>query len=208
MPQLQTAWLSRGSSVCGDVIRHWTVGRVDPAQAPQPAPPRCRGNAERRHQRVHRAAICSPSARCREAPSWLSTPTRAKRSAGRASSTRSPPPGTRSQLPSAPTPRSSPPPTRKPARSTSSGTRRDSPTPTAPTTASANGAQPSSRDTHALLLGYDNPAGAAPYFRNCRTLATINNGVGLNNNQQGLPVQLCRPAAPWASLWPHLIHYD
>jgi hypothetical protein len=68
--------------------------------------------------------------------------------------------------------------------------------------------QPSPRDTHTLLLGYDNPADAAPYFRSCRTLATINNGVGLNNNQQGLPVQLCRPAAPWASLWPHLIHYD
>jgi Dolichyl-phosphate-mannose-protein mannosyltransferase len=68
--------------------------------------------------------------------------------------------------------------------------------------------QPSSRDTHALVLGYDNAADAAPYFRNCRTLATINNGVGLNNNQQGLPVQFCQPAASWASLWPHLIHYD
>jgi Dolichyl-phosphate-mannose-protein mannosyltransferase len=68
--------------------------------------------------------------------------------------------------------------------------------------------QPPTRDTYTLLLGYDNPTDAAPYFDDCRTLATINNGVGLKNNQQGLPVQLCRPAAPWATLWPHLIHYD
>jgi hypothetical protein len=68
--------------------------------------------------------------------------------------------------------------------------------------------KPAASDTQALLLGYSGPTDAAPYFRNCRTLATINNGVGLNNNQQGLPVQLCRPAAPWATIWPHLVHYN
>ena len=68
--------------------------------------------------------------------------------------------------------------------------------------------QPAAQDTRALLIGYDGPADAAPYFRGCRTLATINNGVGLENNEQGLPVQLCRPAAAWTGLWPHLVHYD
>jgi hypothetical protein len=68
--------------------------------------------------------------------------------------------------------------------------------------------KPPATATHALLLGYQNAADAAPYFRNCHTLATINNGVGLNNNEQGLPVQLCHPIASWQTLWPHLTHYD
>jgi hypothetical protein len=67
--------------------------------------------------------------------------------------------------------------------------------------------QPASSDTHTLLIGFNNPADAAPNFDNCHTLATINNGVGLNNNQQGLPVMLCQPAAPWMTLWPHLVHF-
>jgi hypothetical protein len=68
--------------------------------------------------------------------------------------------------------------------------------------------EPPASATHALLLGYQNAADAAPYFRNCHTLATINNAVGLNNNEQGLPVQLCHPTASWQTLWPHLTHYD
>jgi hypothetical protein len=68
--------------------------------------------------------------------------------------------------------------------------------------------QPAAHDTYALVLGYDGPADAAPYFHRCHTLATINNGVGLKNHQQGLPVQLCQPAAPWTTLWPHLIHFN
>lgn len=69
-------------------------------------------------------------------------------------------------------------------------------------------AKPPPSANHALLLGYQNAADAAPYFQNCHTLATINNDVGLDNNEQGLPVQLCRPTASWQKLWPHLIHYD
>jgi hypothetical protein len=68
--------------------------------------------------------------------------------------------------------------------------------------------EPPPSATHAFLLGYQNAGDAAPYFENCQTLATINNGVGLDNNEQGLPVQLCRPTASWQRLWPHLIHYD
>jgi 4-amino-4-deoxy-L-arabinose transferase-like glycosyltransferase len=68
--------------------------------------------------------------------------------------------------------------------------------------------EPAAGDTYALLVGYDGPTDAAPYFRQCRTLALVNNGVGLKNNEQGLPVQLCHPAAGWATLWPHLVHFD
>jgi len=68
--------------------------------------------------------------------------------------------------------------------------------------------KPPVSDTHALLLGYPDTRYLSRDFRDCRTLATINDGVGLDNNEQGLPVQLCRPAASWQTLWPHLTHYD
>ena len=67
---------------------------------------------------------------------------------------------------------------------------------------------PPAADTRALLVGFNDAADAAPYFDRCRTLATVNDGVGLNNNEQGLPVMLCRTTAPWPTLWPHLTHYD
>jgi hypothetical protein len=68
--------------------------------------------------------------------------------------------------------------------------------------------RPPELDRHALLLGYDGPADAAPYFGQCRVLAHIDNGVGLDNDEQGLPVMLCRPRASWQTLWPHLRHYE
>ena len=67
--------------------------------------------------------------------------------------------------------------------------------------------KPAADDTHALLVGYDGPADAAPYFHGCRTLATINNGVGLNNNEQGLPGPALPTRATWTALWPHLVHF-
>ncbi|MGA8745353.1 MAG: glycosyltransferase family 39 protein [Solirubrobacterales bacterium] len=67
---------------------------------------------------------------------------------------------------------------------------------------------PPPTDTHALLVGFENSTEAAPYFGQCRTLATVNNRVGLNNQEQGLPVLLCSTTEPWTKLWPHLMHYD
>jgi hypothetical protein len=68
--------------------------------------------------------------------------------------------------------------------------------------------RPPDSDTHALLLGYDGPRDAAPYFSGCRRLARIDNGDGLDNGEQGLPVLLCRTAQPWSQLWPRLRHYQ
>jgi 4-amino-4-deoxy-L-arabinose transferase-like glycosyltransferase len=68
--------------------------------------------------------------------------------------------------------------------------------------------KPPATDTQALLIGFDNAAAAAPYFARCRTLATINNRVGLNNQEQGLPLMLCHTTSPWQTLWPRLTHYD
>jgi 4-amino-4-deoxy-L-arabinose transferase-like glycosyltransferase len=68
--------------------------------------------------------------------------------------------------------------------------------------------QPRAADTRALLVGFNNAADAAPYFDQCRTLATVNDRVGLDNQEQRLPLMLCRTTAPWPTLWPHLTHYD
>jgi 4-amino-4-deoxy-L-arabinose transferase-like glycosyltransferase len=67
---------------------------------------------------------------------------------------------------------------------------------------------PPPRDSHALVVGFENAAEAAPQFRSCRRLARIDDGVGLDNQEQGMPVLLCRPTAPWRALWPSLRHYD
>jgi hypothetical protein len=68
--------------------------------------------------------------------------------------------------------------------------------------------RPPARDDRALVLGFDGPADAAPAFAGCRRLATVNNGVGLANDEQGLPLLLCRPTAAWTALWPRLTHFD
>jgi 4-amino-4-deoxy-L-arabinose transferase-like glycosyltransferase len=68
--------------------------------------------------------------------------------------------------------------------------------------------QPTASATSALVIGYNGPSDAAPSFTGCTTLARIDNGVGLDNDEQGLPVMLCHPSASWATLWPRLRHYD
>jgi hypothetical protein len=68
--------------------------------------------------------------------------------------------------------------------------------------------RPPEQDAHALLVGYDDGADAAPEFAGCRRLATIDDGVGLDNDEQGLPLLLCRPTSSWAALWPRLTHYN
>ena len=62
-------------------------------------------------------------------------------------------------------------------------------------------------DTRALLAGFNDAADAAPYFDRCHNLATVDNGVGLSNDEQGLPVMLCHVTSPWTTLWPRLTHY-
>lgn len=68
--------------------------------------------------------------------------------------------------------------------------------------------RPPAGDTHVLLIGAADRADAAPYFDRCDVLATVNDGVGLNNQEQGNPLLLCHITGPWAALWPHLVHYD
>ena len=67
---------------------------------------------------------------------------------------------------------------------------------------------PPARDTHALLVGFDGAADAAPFFAGCRRLGKVDNGVGLENDEQGLPLLLCRPTSSWRAFWSRLTHFD
>ncbi len=68
--------------------------------------------------------------------------------------------------------------------------------------------RPPAGDDQALVIGFDGPSDAAPAFTGCRRVATVDNGVGLDNDEQGLPLLLCRPAASWSALWPGLTHFN
>ncbi len=46
-------------------------------------------------------------------------------------------------------------------------------------------------------------------FETCRTVARLDNGIGLDNEEQGAPVAVCTGRTePWATLWPRLRHLD
>jgi hypothetical protein len=67
---------------------------------------------------------------------------------------------------------------------------------------------PPDADTSAVVVGLD-PVETQIYFRGCRVRARINNGVGLNNDEQGRSVWTCSSERrPWSALWKSLRHYD
>jgi hypothetical protein len=62
--------------------------------------------------------------------------------------------------------------------------------------------------TVVLLVGYDLTR-VAGWFADCAELARLDNRVGVDNEEQGNPVLVCRqPHQPWHELWPQLQHYD
>ncbi len=57
-----------------------------------------------------------------------------------------------------------------------------------------------------IVLGYGDPG---TDFTGCRVAATIDNGVALENEEQGGAVFVCEaPRRPWRELWPALSHLD
>jgi hypothetical protein len=68
--------------------------------------------------------------------------------------------------------------------------------------------RPGASDERALLVGFDGPADAAPNFASCRRLGRVDDGVGLENDEQDLPLMLCRPTGSWGALWPRLTHFN
>jgi len=57
-----------------------------------------------------------------------------------------------------------------------------------------------------IVLGFNEPS---VDFADCRQAATIDNGVELDNEEQGGAVFVCdRPRRPWREAWPALSHLD
>ena len=57
-----------------------------------------------------------------------------------------------------------------------------------------------------IVIGYER-ARLEQWFGSVEEAARIDNGVGLDNDEQGTPVWICRDRlAPWAQLWPQLRH--
>ncbi len=67
---------------------------------------------------------------------------------------------------------------------------------------------PPDADTTAVVVGLD-PFETRRYFRGCGVRARIDNGLGLNNDEQGRSVWICSSERrPWSALWSSLRHYD
>jgi hypothetical protein len=48
-----------------------------------------------------------------------------------------------------------------------------------------------------------------PMFDDCTVRARLDNGVGVDNEEQGLPIAVCTGrTSSWAALWPRLHHLD
>jgi len=57
-----------------------------------------------------------------------------------------------------------------------------------------------------VVVGYGQ-ARVDELFGSCQQRATLDNGLGLETDEQGAPVWLCGfPVKPWAQLWPELSH--
>ena len=67
---------------------------------------------------------------------------------------------------------------------------------------------PPDADTTAVVVGLD-PFETRRYFRGCGVRARIDNGLGLNNDEQGRSVWICSSERrSWSALWSSLRHYD
>jgi hypothetical protein len=68
---------------------------------------------------------------------------------------------------------------------------------------------PPDSDTAAILVGEELDATVAADFRGCAVRAHVNDGLGLNNQEQGVPVWFCATTSrPWSMMWTSLRHYN
>ncbi len=59
--------------------------------------------------------------------------------------------------------------------------------------------------TVVIHVGDWRPTDYGSYFTGCRDVATIDNGLGIENGEQGTPVSVCTGLrAPWSVMWPQL----
>ena len=70
------------------------------------------------------------------------------------------------------------------------------------------GPPPDSADGPALVVRQEDTDGIERYFTDCRRVARVDNGQGVENEEQGAEVVLCSGTTePWSRLWPALRHY-
>lgn len=70
------------------------------------------------------------------------------------------------------------------------------------------GPPPESADGPVLLVHYPDNRRIQRHFTDCRPVARVDNGYGLDNDEQGTLVQLCSGRdAPWSTVWPSLRRY-
>lgn len=69
--------------------------------------------------------------------------------------------------------------------------------------------RPPAADVDAVVLvGWQAPH-LAGLFARCDVVARLDNGLGVDNEEQGAPVAVCTgPVADWATLWPRFRHLD
>ncbi|MGI8646342.1 MAG: glycosyltransferase family 39 protein [Nocardioides sp.] len=69
-------------------------------------------------------------------------------------------------------------------------------------------ALPPEGTTTVVFVGEQLPA-VRSLFASCEAVAALDNGVGVDNEEQGAPVAVCRgPVRAWAVLWPSFRHLD
>ena len=71
----------------------------------------------------------------------------------------------------------------------------------------ADWAVPSGQAGPIVLVGYAEDSERGRLFGSCQQLATLDNGLGLDTEEQGMPVWVCgQPARPWADTWDDVRH--
>jgi len=59
-----------------------------------------------------------------------------------------------------------------------------------------------------VMVGWQAPH-VARLFASCKVVTRLDNGVGVDNEEQGAPVTVCTgPVAEWSALWPRFRHLD
>ena len=69
--------------------------------------------------------------------------------------------------------------------------------------------RPRGRAGPVVAVGFDQAGYLARFFTGCRPVARVDNGVSVDNEEQGAPIARCAgPRRPWAELWPRLHHLN
>jgi hypothetical protein len=64
-------------------------------------------------------------------------------------------------------------------------------------------------DAETVVIVGGQHEGVADLFGACRVVTELDNGNGVDNEEQGAPVAVCTdPLAPWSELWPEFRHLD